>query len=210
VLAGPVLTSTVLTDIVLTDTGLAALALGAACAMKYTAWPALAIVAVMVAARDGVRPAVRFTAGSLAAAAGLVAAFAPAALRHPASILENTVAYPLGLTTAKSPAQSPLPGHLIATLGPAGHTAALALLAVAGLATVASLVLAPPVTPAAAARRLAIGLTALFLLSPATRFGYFIYPISLYAWAILSDGEEARRARRATVDLALPDLVTAG
>jgi hypothetical protein len=210
VLTGPVLTSTVLTDIVLTDTGLAALALGAACAMKYTAWPALAIVAVMVAARDGVRPAARFTAGALAVAAGLVAALAPAALRHPASLLENTVAYPLGLTAAKSPAQSPLPGHLLATLGPAGHTAALALLAVAGLVTVASLAVAPPASPAAAARRLAIGLTALFLLSPATRFGYFIYPISLYAWAVLTDFEQARRARRATVELPLPDLVAAG
>jgi hypothetical protein len=83
------------------------------------------------------------------------------------------------------------------------------------LATVASLALRPPATPAAAARRLAIGLTALFLLSPATRFGYFIYPISLYAWAVLADREEARRAERATTDLALPELalpelVTAG
>ena len=67
----------------------------------------------------------------------------------------------------------------------------------------------PPTTPAAAARRIAVGLTALFLLSPATRFGYFIYPISLYAWAVLADGEAARRARRATVDLDLPELVTA-
>jgi hypothetical protein len=201
--------NTVLFGIVLSDTVLAALALGAACAMKYTAWPALAIVTVMVAFRDGVRPAARFAAGVLAVAAGLVAALAPAALRHPASLLENTVAYPLGLTAAKSPAQSPLPGHLLATVGPAGHTAALALLAAAVLATVASLAVAPPATPAAAARRLAIGLTALFLLSPATRFGYFIYPISLYAWAILADAEAARRARRATVDLDLPELVTA-
>ena len=54
------------------------------------------------------------------------------------------------------------------------------------------------------------GLTALFLLSPATRFGYFIYPISLYAWAVLADGEAARLARRASVDLDLPELVTAG
>ena len=164
----------------------------------------------MLAARDGVRPAARFAAGTLAAAAGLVAALAPAALRHPASLLENTVAYPLGLTAAKSPAQSPLPGHLLATLGPAGHAAALALLAVAGLAIVASLAVSPPASPAAAARRLAIGLTALFLLSPATRFGYFIYPISLYAWAVLADFEEARRIRQATVDRPLPDLVAAG
>ena len=63
-----------------------------------------------------------------AAAAALVAALAPAALRHPASILQNTVAYPLGLTSAKSPAASPLPGHLLATLGSGGQLAALALL----------------------------------------------------------------------------------
>jgi Nucleotidyl transferase AbiEii toxin, Type IV TA system len=105
------------------DTALAAVVLGVACAMKYTAWPALAIIAVMVAARNGVRSAVRFTAIVLAAAGALVVALAPTALRHPASILQNTVAYPLGLTTAKSPAQSPLPGHLISTLGSGGRNA---------------------------------------------------------------------------------------
>jgi hypothetical protein len=179
------------------DAVLAALVLGVACAMKYTAWPALAIIAVMVAARDGARPAVRFTVTVVATAAGLVAALAPASLRHPASILLNTVAYPLGLTAAKSPAQSPLPGHLLATLGSGGHLAALVLLAAAGLATAASLVIAPPVTPATAARRIAIGLTALFMLAPATRFGYFIYPIAFYAWAALArraDGLPAHRS----------------
>jgi hypothetical protein len=191
------------------DIAVAALALGAACAMKYTAWPALAIIAVMVAARGGVRSAVRFTVAVLAVAAALVAALAPAALAHPASILQNTVAYPLGLTAAKSPAASPLPGHLLATLGSGGHLAALVLLAAAGLAVAASLALAPPATPAAAARRVAIGLTALFLLSPATRFGYFIYPISLYAWAALAGREGTGGGRRATVDVPLPDLADA-
>jgi hypothetical protein len=89
------------------DSVLAAVVLGVACAMKYTAWPALAIIAVLVATRNGVRPAVRFTATVLAAAAALVVALAPAALRHPASILQNTVAYPLGLTIAKPPAEPP-------------------------------------------------------------------------------------------------------
>jgi hypothetical protein len=191
------------------DATAAALVLGIACAMKYTAWPALAIVAVMIAARTGARSAVRFTAIALGAAAALVVALAPAALRHPASLVENTVAYPLGLTSAKSPAQSPLPGHLLATLGSGGHLAALALLAAAGLAIVASLVFSPPPSPAAAARRIAIGLTALFLLSPATRFGYFIYPISLYAWAVLADREGTGGGFRTTVDLELPDVVTA-
>ena len=115
------------------------------------------------------------------------------------------MAYPLGLTSAKSPAQSPLPGHLLATLGSGGHLAALVLLAAAGLAIVASLAIRPPTTPAAAARRIAIGLTALFLLSPATRFGYFIYPVSLYAWAVLADRAAASGRRGPAVDLRLPD-----
>ena len=188
---------------------LAGLVLGAACAMKYTAWPALAIIAVMVAARTGPRAAARFTGIVLAAAAALVAVLAPASLLHPASILQNTVAYPLGLTAAKSPAQSPLPGHLIATLGSGGKVAALVLLAAAGLAIAVSLVTRPPATPAAAARRIAIGLTALFLLSPATRFGYFIYPISLYAWAVFADREGTGGGLGGTVDLSLPGLVDA-
>jgi hypothetical protein len=96
------------------------------------------------------------------------------------------VAYPLGLTAARSPAASPLPGHLLATLGPAGHAAAIALLLAAGAALVASLVIAPPRTPAAAANRIALGLTALFALSPATRFGYFCYPLALYGWVVLA------------------------
>ena len=164
-----------------------AVVLGVACAMKYTAWPALAVLAVMVAVRDGGRAAVRFVVTTLGTAVALAAALAPAALTAPAAILRNTVAYPLGLTTAKSPAQSPLPGHILAaTFGQAGHTAAIALLAMAGLALAVSLVIAPPATPAKAATRIALGLTALFALSPATRFGYFIYPLALYGWAALS------------------------
>jgi hypothetical protein len=189
-------------------TAAGAVVLGVACAMKYTAWPALAIIAVLVGTRDGGRSAVRFTATVLATATALVLALAPAALRHPASILQNTVAYPLGLTSAKSPAQSPLPGHLLSALGSGGHLAALALLAAAGLAIAASLVLAPPVTPAAAARRIAIGLTALFLLSPATRFGYFIYPIALCWWAALAE-REGTAGGGSPADPHLPGVVEA-
>ena len=169
----------------------AALVLAVACAMKYTAWPALVIIAVMVATRAGAAAATRFAAAVLVAAAGLVAALAPAALSDPAALARNTVAYPLGLTAAASPAQSPLPGHLLAALGPGGHLAALLLLGAAALAVAVSLLVAPPATPAAAAVRVAAGLSALFLLSPATRFGYFIYPLNLCLWALLAAGPRA-------------------
>ncbi len=68
---------------------------GVACAMKYTAWPALAVAVVMVARRDGARAAVRFGGMALGAAIALAVTLAPAALAHPAVIFQNTIAYPL-------------------------------------------------------------------------------------------------------------------
>ena len=182
-----------------------AVALGVVCAMKYTAWPALAVLVVMVIVSDGRRVAAKFTATALGTAIGLTAALAPAGILHPAAIVANTVAYPLGLTAARSPAASPLPGHLLASLGPAGHAAAIALLLLAGAALVASLIIAPPRTPAEAAKRIALGLTALFALSPATRFGYFCYPLALYGWVALA-GYRARGLRQETRPPAEPRL----
>jgi hypothetical protein len=182
-----------------------AVALGVVCAMKYTAWPALAVLVVMVIVSDGGRAAARFTATALGTAIGLTAALAPAGILHPAAIVANTVDYPLGLTAARSPAASPLPGHLLASLGPAGHAAAIALLLAAGAALVASLIIAPPRTPAEAAKRIALGLTALFALSPATRFGYFCYPLALYGWVTLA-GYRARGLKQETPPPAEPRL----
>jgi len=177
--------------------------LGLVCAMKYTAWPALAVLIVMVVVRDGRRAGARFAATALGTAAALTAALNPAGILHPAGLVANTVAYPLGLTAARSPAASPLPGHLLATLGPAGHAAAIALLLVAGAALVASLAIAPPRTPAAAAQRIALGLAALFALSPATRFGYFCYPLALYGWVALAG--HAARLTTSVAAAAAPD-----
>jgi hypothetical protein len=170
----------------------AALVLGAACAMKYTAWPALVVLAAMLAARDGTRAAARFTLTTCAAAAALTAALAPAALAANAGLIQNTVLFPLGLTAARSPAQSPLPGHALATLGPAGDRAALALLIISGLGLAVSLVIRPPAGTSAAARRIALGLALMFVLSPVTRFGYFAYPVGLCAWAGLSRRDRQR------------------
>jgi hypothetical protein len=165
----------------------AAIALGVACAMKATAWPALPVFAAMLVARDGARAAVRFTAAAVVTTAVLVVASAPAAFGRPAGLIQNTVLFPLGLTRVKTPAESPLPGHLLAMMGPAGRGAALGLLIAAGLAIALSLVVRPPADGPAAARRLALGLTLMFALSPATRLGYFAYPIGLYGWLALTD-----------------------
>lgn len=162
---------------------LAGLVLGVAAAAKATAWPALAIVVVMMTARSGWQRA----AAMLGAAAGACAALAgPVAWHWPAGLVANTVAFPLGLASTKSAAASPLPGHLIASTGPAGRVIALALLVAAGVTACAWLAAAPPRTVPAATGRLAAVLLALFTLAPQTRFGYYIYPAVLVAWLGIS------------------------
>jgi len=162
---------------------LAGLALGAAAAMKATAWPALLVVAVLLLARDGRRAAVSMSATALVV---VVAVVGPVAVMGPRSLVQNTIAFPLGLTRVKSAATSPLPGRLLAETGHAGHIVAVALLALAGLAVIVSLVMRPPRSVPAATWYLIIALTAMFVLAPATRFGYFVYPVGLLAWLEVS------------------------
>ena len=164
----------------------AGVTIGVACAMKATAWPALAVIAALLVARDGSRAAARFVAAAVVTGAALVAATAPALLTKPGALLQNTVLFPLGLTQHKTPAASPLPGHVLASFGHAGHSAAVGLLVAAGVAVAVSLVVRPPLDVRAAALRLAIGLALMFALAPAARFGYFAYPLALLAWSALA------------------------
>jgi hypothetical protein len=135
-------------------------------------------------------PEARRTVARFAAAAAAVfaAALLPWLITAPGALLRNTVLFPLGLTGTPSPAASPLPGHLLAVAGPAGHVIALLALAAAALVPAAFLVLRPPRTGAAAVRRLAGWLALLFALAPDSRWGYFCYPAGLAAWLWLRGG----------------------
>jgi len=166
----------------------AGVALGVACDLKSTAWLAVPVLAAMVAARDGARAAGRLLAAVAGTVVVLVAVLAPAALislRGADALVQNSVLFPLGLTRDKTPAESLLPGHLLTALGPAGHAASIGLLLAAGLGIAISLVIRPPRDVSAAAWRLAVGLTLMFLLGPQVRFGYFIYPLGLVGWLAL-------------------------
>jgi hypothetical protein len=161
----------------------AGLALGIASSMKATAWPALVVAFALLYVRDGQREAWRFTAVALSVVAVIVGPFA--ALR-PGSLVKNTILFPLGLASVKSQADSPLLGHVLAQTGVVGHTAVVILLIGSGLAIAVSLVIRPPRDVPAATMRLVIGLSALFVLAPSTRFGYFIYPAALVLWLLVS------------------------
>ena len=171
-------------------------ALGVACDLKSTAWLAVPVLAAMVAARDGARAAWRFVAAVAVTTVVLIAVLAPAALtslRGADALVQNSVLFPLGLTRYKTPAESMLPGHLLTALGPAGHVASVGLLLAAGLGIAISLLVRPPRDVPAAAWRLAVGLTLMFLLGPQVRFGYFIYPLGLVGWLALTGASRGPR-----------------
>jgi hypothetical protein len=178
-----------------------AIVLGAVCAMKATTWPALPIIAAMLAARDGARAATRFVVAAGITTTALVAAMAPASVTAPAALLQNTVLFPLGMTRYQTEAESPLPGHLLAVTGPAGRWIAIGLLCAASLAIWVSLVIRRPADIQAAAWRLAVNLALLFALAPASRFGYFVYPAALLGFVAMTRSE---RGPWATGPLLMP------
>ncbi|WP_424186048.1 glycosyltransferase family 87 protein [Actinokineospora sp. G85] len=157
--------------------------------MKLTAIPAAVVLAVGVAARLGKRGLTAFL-GSLVL--GACAISVPVLLVDPRSFVEHVINFPIGLGHAGSPASSPLPGHLIASLGPIGHTAALVVLLTAAGAVTAWLLVRPPRTAADALVRAATGLGAAILLAPATRWGYLVYPVVLLGAALAFAAAEPR------------------
>ncbi|MEI5098010.1 glycosyltransferase 87 family protein [Streptomyces sp. PmtG] len=168
----------------------AGLALAAACALKWTAWPAVAVAVALLASGPGARAAARCAGTALA---GTVAAVLPSALLAPGPLTQQVFAFPAGRGEVATPAASPLPGRLLADLGPLGWYAAVALLLCGGAAVAASLVVRPPADAVAAADRLAAGLCLAFLLAPAGRFGYLALPLVLVVWTRLAAGARTGR-----------------
>jgi hypothetical protein len=144
------------------------------------------VLTAMLAARDAARSAWRFVGTTVVVAVVLSCALAPTALSNPVAFAQNTVLFPLGLTKHKTPAASPLPGHLLSMTGMAGHWTAVGLLIASGLGFAVSLVVRPPADARASALRLALGLAVMFTLAPATRWGYFVYPMGLLGWMVLT------------------------
>jgi hypothetical protein len=172
---------------------LAGVLLAVVVSAKLTAAPALVVLFVLIVARGGWACAGRFTAAFVGAAAVL---HVPA-LVDPAAFVEHVLAFPAGRGAVPSPAASPLPGHLIAETGPIGHAIALGLLATAAVAIGLWVVVRPPRTGADAALRLAVGLGAAIMLTPATRWGYVVYPLALLGarWCFPQEEGALRRAR---------------
>ncbi|GAA5166340.1 glycosyltransferase 87 family protein [Amycolatopsis dongchuanensis] len=153
-----------------------AIVLAAVVSAKLIVAPAVVVLAVLVAARLGAGALVRFLATLVAAGAVLTV---PVLLVDPAAFTEHVLRFPAGLGVVRSPAASPLPGHLIASTGPVGNALAFVLLGAAAVAVLVWLLRRPPVLGSDAMLRIAVGLGAFTLLTPATRYGYLVYPLVL-------------------------------
>ena len=159
--------------------GWAGFALGGAVALKLFAWPVALVLGILAVTRG--RRAVLHLA---AATAGLPAlTLTPALYIDASAFVENVLRFPLGHGLVVSPAQSPLPGYLIAAIVPHGRYVALGLLAAAGLAIAVRLARRPPRTASAAAVASGVGLLVALVLLSATRFGYLLYPVAFLVWA---------------------------
>jgi hypothetical protein len=157
--------------------GIAGVAVGAAAAVKLFAFPVVVVLAVL-AVREG--RGRRFLPGAV----GLpIVVLIPPLLVDGQSFVENVIRFPLGHGIVTSPAQSPFPGHLIATGLPGGRVIAAALLLAAAGTIAVLLVRRPPRTAATAALFCGYGLLSAILLMPTTRFGYLLYPVSFLVWA---------------------------
>lgn len=161
-------------------------ALGLAASMKITAWP-LAALAFLVArdgqGRHGRRPSLLVVGGMAAVMAPSVL---PSALSNVPAFVDNVVRFPLGLAGIHSPAGSALLGHAVVSVFPGLHHLFPMLVSLSGAAVLGYVLLRrPPRTPGSLARLLGWVMMMAILLAPATRVGYFLYPLDFFVWAWL-------------------------
>ncbi|MDA1386405.1 MULTISPECIES: glycosyltransferase 87 family protein [Glycomyces] len=165
----------------------AGLAIGAAGALKLFAWPAAVVIAFLLWRNGDLQSwrslrainVRRYLAGF---ALPVAATMLPVLAVDARGFFDNVIAFGLGHGVVTSPAQSPLPGFLIAQYVPSGDLIAPALLGLAALVIAGLIWVRPPVTAASAALWCTAGLSAAFLLMPSTRFGYLLYPVVLLGW----------------------------
>ena len=156
------------------------IALGVALAMKQTAWIALPFLAVAVLRGQGKRAVVSFGGAAAVVALPIIAAFVA---WNPGAFWEDAVMFPLGLGKQPTPAATATLGSFLVDVIPAPEVVVTAtLMALVAAVGLYLLVRRPPDDAAGAAARAAILFVAAFVLAPAARLGYLVYPIELMVW----------------------------
>lgn len=185
---------------------LSGLVLALVISAKLIVAPAAVVLGVLLLTRRGPRALVGYAAALVVTTLVL---HVPVYLVDPKAFVEHVFRFPLGIGVIKSPAASPLPGHLIASLGPAGTAISFALLGIAAVVILVWLVRRPPEAGSDALLRMAVGLGALILLTPATRYGYLVYPLVLLGARLAFLADEHRLAGESGEAAVVPGKGTA-
>ncbi len=160
---------------------LAGVSFGLAAAMKLTAWP-VALGALLVCRDARGRSTWRSVAAMVVGI--VVVTVVPFVLRAPWAFMTNVFAFPLGVAGVRSPAASPLPGHILTTLwAPLGHVLAPVTLLVLSYYVWRHVRVHWPLSLSKLLVVLSISFTVVILSASATRIGYIIYPINLALWS---------------------------
>ncbi|MHB8262510.1 MAG: glycosyltransferase 87 family protein [Acidimicrobiales bacterium] len=160
---------------------MAGVAFGAAASLKFTSWPLVIIALLVIYAVYSFRDLIKAAAGTSLV---VVPAVLPVALVNMKAFVVNVVFYPLGLAGIRSPAASPMPGHLlVSTLPSIHHSYSIVVVLAGGVVFLAALTRWFPRDPGSLASFIGWAFLFAVLLAPTTRFGYLIYPFDLIIWS---------------------------
>jgi hypothetical protein len=170
----------------------AGLLVGCAVALKWTALPVVGVVLVVLWRRRGIRRAVESALVTMVVAASVILVGAHGAVD---SFVEHTVMFPLGRGAVVTPAGDSVLGGLLRHVPGGGGV--ICLLLVATVIAIAVVLIRRELDVFTVATCTAVGFTALFLLAPSSRAGYFVLPVVLVAagYAYRRDADRRRTAR---------------
>ena len=163
----------------------AGIVLGIATTLKFTSWPIAFLLCFVIRDKIGSAGYKKFI---LSVSAILIPVLLLAMLPDFESFVVNVIRFPLGLSKLSSPAASPLLGQVLVSVFH-GQKKAITymLLGVGVIIVVLMFIKYMPHDISDAAGFASFVMFLATILAPATRFGYLIYPINLFAWSLFAD-----------------------
>ena len=159
----------------------AGLVCGLAAALKQTAWPLIPFLLLAAPQRRKVATGLGLV---------LLPVLIPFLVWDPGAFVEDAMKFPLGIGEGASAAGTPTLGSILAGALPGGRAVATVLFFAVVAATAGWLFIRRPWPgPEGAARSTAVVWLVAFVLAPAARFGYLVYPLSLFVWSFTLSSE---------------------
>ncbi len=159
----------------------AGIVLGMAASLKFTSWPLVMLALLVIYAAFSLKDTLKAVAG---AGIIIIPSVVPVAMANIRAFVVNVILYPLGLAGIRSPAASPMPGHILTSTMPSiHHTYSLVIVLAGGVVFLAALKRWFPRNSSSLASFVGWAFVVAVMLAPATRFGYLVYPFDLIIWS---------------------------